>query len=114
MEERKKHLLEPFFEEAEDYGKTSFELLKLKALDKTSSLASAVAVNVSVILIILMFILFSTIGLALLLGDILGKLWYGFFAIAGFYAITGLVLNFIMNKWTRRVIGNLIIKNVLK
>lgn len=67
MEEREKHPLEPLLESAEDYGKTSFELLKLKALDKISGLASSIAIYIGVIFIISMFILVGTFGIALLL-----------------------------------------------
>jgi ABC-type multidrug transport system permease subunit len=114
MEEREKHPLEPLLEGAEDYGKTVFELLKLKTLDKTSTLASEIVINTSVIIIISMFFLVGTIGVSLWLGEILGKSWYGFFAVAGFYGIAGVVLYFFMNKWLKKVIGNFIIKHVLK
>jgi hypothetical protein len=114
MEERETHPLEPLLEEVEDYGKTVFELLKLKTLDKTSALASEIVINTFVIIIISMFFLVGTIGVALWLGEILGKSWYGFFAVAGFYGITGVVLYFFMNKWLKKVIGNFIIKHVLK
>ena len=114
MEEREKHPLETLLEGAEDYGKTSFELLKLKTVDKTSALASEIVINTSVIIIISMFFLLGTIGVALWLGEILGKLWYGFFAVAGLYGITGIVVYFFMNKWFKEVISNYIIKHFLK
>ncbi len=114
MEEREKHPLESLLEGAEDYGKSSFELFKLKTLDKTSALASAIVINAAILIIISMFFLVGTIGLALWLGEILGKPWYGFFTVAGIYGITGIVLYFFMNKWLKKVIGNIIIKHVLK
>ena len=114
MEESEKHPLEPLLESAADYGKTSFELLKLKALDKTSGLASSISINIIVILIISMVIFAGTIGIALWLGEILGETWYGFFAVAGAYGILGTVLYFIINKWLKKVISNFIIKHVLK
>jgi hypothetical protein len=40
MEENKK-LIESLLEKATEYGKTSFELVKLKALDKTSDVVSS-------------------------------------------------------------------------
>jgi hypothetical protein len=114
MEEREKHPLEPLLESAEDYGKTSFELLKLKALDKTSGLASPIAINIIVILIISMVIVLGTIGIALWLGEIFGKTWYGFFAVAGAYVILGTILYFFIYKWLKKVVSNFIIKHVLK
>ena len=114
MEVREKHPLEPLLESAEDYGKTSFELLKLKALDKTSEMASSIAIFIVVILIISMIILIGTIGIALWLGEILGKTWYGFFSVAGAYGILGTVFYFFIYKWLKKVISNFIIKHVLK
>lgn len=114
MEEKEKHPLESLLETAEDYGRTSFELLKLKTLDKTSEVASGVVTNAIVILIISIFFLLLTTGVALWLGEVLGKLWYGFFAVAGFYGITGIVLYFLLNKWLKKVIGNFIIRHMLK
>ncbi|MBK9389275.1 MAG: hypothetical protein IPN68_03450 [Bacteroidetes bacterium] len=114
MEGRKKHSIEPLLEKAEDYGQISFELLKLKTLDKISSLASSIVVDVTVVLIVSMFIIVGTIGASLWLGEILGKSWYGFFTVSGIYGITGIIFYFILKKWLKKVIGNLIIRNVLK
>ena len=38
----KENILEPLWERAEDYGKTSLELLKLKSIDKTSDVVSTI------------------------------------------------------------------------
>jgi prolipoprotein diacylglyceryltransferase len=54
------------------------------------------------------------LGIALWLGEILGKLWYGFFIVAGFYAATGLVVYFFMREWIKNMVSNFIIKHVLK
>jgi fatty acid desaturase len=114
MEDREKNPLETLLERGEEYGKTSLELLKLKTLDKTSGLASEFGTNVFVIIIIIFFFLMGSAGVALWLGDILGKLWYGFFVVAGFYGVTGVVLHFFLHNWLKKVFSNLIIKQMLK
>ncbi len=114
MEERDDSPFDSLLKSGEEFGKTSFELLKLKALDKSTGLASAIVLNVIVGIIISLFFLMGTLGIALWLGDILGKPWYGFLVVAGFYAITGLIVYFLPHKWIRKIVSNSIIKHVLK
>jgi hypothetical protein len=101
-------------EKAEDYSKTSFELLKLKAVDLLSSIISSMLPKVAAILILFFSFVLGSIGIALWLGEILGKIWYGFFAVAGFYLIIGLVLLFVLNKWLKKLIGDFIVKQIFK
>jgi hypothetical protein len=113
MEDNAK-LIESLLERAADYGKTSYELVKLKALDKTSDVVSSVVPHSVVLIIIVSFLLFLNLGLAFWLGELLGKTYFGFFVVAAFYGITAVVLHFFMHKWLKKVICNYIIKNVLK
>jgi hypothetical protein len=82
--EDKINFIEPLFEKAEEYGKTSCELFKLKALDKTTQVISTFVSRGAVVLFLSMFNVIVNIGIALWLGDILGKPYYGFFCVAGF------------------------------
>ncbi len=113
MEDNSK-LIESLFERTVEYGKTSFELVKLKALDKASEVVSSLIPHSVVFVLVASFMLFSSLGLAFWLGEILGKTCYGFFVVAAFYAVIGLVLHFFMHKWIKKVVGNYIIKRVLK
>jgi hypothetical protein len=108
------NMLESLLEKANDYGKTSYELLKLKAVDKTSEVVSSFVPHSVVFVLIASFILFLNLGLALWLGDILGKLFYGFFAVAAFYIITGITVHFFMHNWLKRLVSNYFIKHMLK
>lgn len=107
-------LIEMLIEKAEQYGKTSIELYKLKAIDKCTdvfaSLASRIIIGVS---IALFFILF-TIGIALYLGDILGKSYYGFFAVSGFYVLVAIVLYAIRKPVLEETFNNYIINEIFK
>jgi len=107
-------MIESLIEKSIDYGKTSFELGKLKALDKTSDVASSFIPHSAVFILIATFIIFSNIGLALWLGEILGKSFYGFFVVAAFYAVIGIVIHFFMHKWLKNLFHNYFIKQVLK
>ena len=84
MEENDK-LLESLLERAAEYGITSFELLKLKALDKSTDILSSLIPLSVVIILFIIFLLFLNLGLALWFGELLGKTFYGFFIIAAFY-----------------------------
>ena len=108
------NLLELLIERATDYGKTSFELVKLKALDKTTDIVSSIIPLSVFILLISAFFLFLNLGIALWLGEVLGKLFYGFFIVAGFYILTGLIFHFLLNKWIKKLIGNYFVKRMLK
>jgi hypothetical protein len=107
-------LIESLLENATDYGKTTYELLKLKTVDKTSEVISTFMPHSVVLVIITVFILFFNLGLAFWLGEILGKTFYGFFVIAAFYCITGVVVHFLMHKWLKKKVSNSIIKLLLK
>jgi hypothetical protein len=67
-----------------------------------------------VLILISSFVLFLSLGLSLLIGDVLGKVYYGLLIMAGFYGICGFVLHFFMSKWLKRVVGNYFIKMSLK
>ncbi len=106
--------MESLFEKATDYGKTSFELVKLKAVNKTSEIVSEVIPHTLIVAILTLFMVFLNLGIAFWIGEILGKIFYGFFAIAGFYGIVGIVIHVFMHKWIKSKLQNYFIKQVLK
>lgn len=113
MEDNAK-LIETLLERSFDYGKTSFELIKLKALDKTSDAASSLIPHSIVLILIGIFMLFLNLGLALWLGEILGRTFLGFLVVSAFYGIAGLIVHFFLHKWIKRNVSNYIIKHVSK
>jgi fatty acid desaturase len=113
MEDNKK-LFESLVERASDYGKTSFELVKLQAVDKTSEVVSSVLPHTAVLILYSSFMLFFNLGLALWLGDITGKIFYGFFIVAAFYVLTGIVIHLFMHKTFKKIIRNYVIQQLLK
>jgi hypothetical protein len=108
------NLLETLLERATEYGKTSIELVKLKTLDKTTDIVSSLVPASVVILLLASFLLFLNLGLALWLGEILGKTFYGFFVVAAFYIFTGIIVHFFLRKWIKRIVGNFLVKRALK
>jgi fatty acid desaturase len=113
MEDTSK-LLESLLERAVEYGKTSVELAKLKALDKTSDVVSTLIPHTIVVVVIASFMVFLNLGLAFWLGEVLGKICFGFFVVAAFYGISAIIIHFFMHKWLKRLICNYFIKQMLK
>jgi hypothetical protein len=113
MEDNAK-LLESLLEKAADYGKTSFELIKLKALDKSSDIVSTVIPRTVAIVLFTSFMLFLNLGLSFWLGEILGKIYYGFFVVASFYGIVGIVVNFFFHNKFKEIVSNYFIRKLLK
>jgi hypothetical protein len=111
--ENKLICIEPLFERAESFGKTSYELIKLKAIHKTTRVISTFVSKGIVLIIVSMFFTILTIGVALWLGDLLGKSYYGFFCVAGFYGILGVVLFFLLQNQIKKNVSNSIISLIL-
>jgi hypothetical protein len=55
-------------------------------------------------------VVFINLGIGLWLGEILGKIYFGFFALAAFYLITGLIIKIFMYKWIKKVVRDNFIK----
>jgi hypothetical protein len=108
------NLIESLFEKAEAYGMTTYELSKLKALETTTVVVTSLVARMSVIIMVSMFALVFNIGIALYLGELIGKSYYGFFIVAGFYLIAGIVLHFFLHNWIKKPLSDLIITQALQ
>jgi len=108
------NLFEPLLEKAVDYGKTSYELARLKTIDKASDVVSTTVPHLFFGVLLVSFMLFLNIGIAFWLGEVLGKVFYGFFVVGGFYCILGLILHLFLHKWVKTKVQNYFIKQVLK
>jgi len=113
MEDNAK-LIESLLDRAIEYGKTSFELSKLKAIDQVSDAVSSFIPRSLVFFILVSSVLFINIGIALWLGEILGKTFYGFFIIAAFYGVIGAILHFFMHNWLKKLFSDYIVRRVFK
>lgn len=105
--------IEPLLEKTEAYGKTTFELIKLKLLKRTVLVASSFITRSIAVLFFLMSLLIASIGISIWLGDKLGNPVYGFYSIAGFYCVLGVVIYFVFNKRINTSIGNSMIASFL-
>jgi hypothetical protein len=111
--EKEPNILESLFERASDYVETNVELLKLKAIDKSSEVISSIVSAVVVLLVVLIFVILINIGLALWIGDMLGKVYYGFFIMAGVYIIAGFIFHLSKDRILKKPLVDIIIKKLL-
>ncbi len=107
------NLIDPLMDRIETYGKTTLELSKLKALKAGIVVTTSLVSRLSVIVMILLSVLVFSIGIALFLGDLLGKSYYGFFIVASFYLLIGVISHLFLDKWIRRPIGDMLVSEIL-
>lgn len=104
---------EMLYAKVETFGTTSYELAKLKSLEVTTIVATSLISVMSVTVMVVLFTIVFNVGVALWLGDVLGKAYYGFFIVALFYLVVGVILHFFLRKWIKGPISKLIIKEAL-
>ena len=105
--------IETLFEKAGDYGKVSMELFKLQAIDKSAEVLSTLASKLVVTIVVALFTLCINIGLALWIGELLGKVYYGFFIVAGFYAVVATLCYIFRRQWIRDPVSTTIIRKMM-
>ena len=107
-------LIESLLEKTEAYSKTTFELSKLKVLESATHVVTSLVSRLGIIIMFFLVILVLSIGIALMLGELTGKSYYGFFIVAALYLVAGIVLYFSLHKWIKKPISDLIIKQALQ
>lgn len=100
--------------DAGDYIETRTTLWKLKAIESLSDVSGELVSGLGMIVITSFVIIIFSIGLALLIGDWVGKGYYGFFIIGGLYTVIALVLYARREHWLKEPFSNMLIKKILK
>ena len=90
-------------ERSEQYTKTAIELLKLKAIDKASTILARSVTSLIIIIPFCFFLMNVSLSLSLWLGSITGKNYYGFMIVAIAHALIGIVLILIFAKIKKRI-----------
>jgi hypothetical protein len=106
--ETKSESIDLLLTSAEEFSKTNLELLKLKSIDTTADVGSTLFSRLLLILAICLFLLTLTIAISFWLGELFGKVFYGFFIVACIYGVIGIVL-FIMHPKVKARVGNALI-----
>ncbi len=100
-------------DDAGRYIEAKTELWKLKAVDKTTSIATALISKLLFILIGFIAVIALNTGIALLIGKWLGEAYYGFFIVAGFYLLLGVVLYAARNSLIKKPFYKTVINKIL-
>lgn len=106
--------IEDLLHDTGKYIEAKTELWKLKAVDKLSENASSVASQVIFLFIISIVLMSLNVGLAMMIGKWMGETYYGFFVIAGFYALVGLIIYASRDRIIKTPLYNSIINKILK
>ena len=102
------------FENAETYLYTNVELFKLKAIGKLADVVSQAVSTLIFVVFAIMVAFILNIGLALWLGEMTGKTYYGFFILAGFYTLIGIIFFCFRVRLIKQPINHLIITKMQK
>lgn len=113
MEENTK-MIETLLETAKAYGKSSLDLAKLKALDKTSLIGSSIASRMIAMLLAGLCILFCGFGAALWLNDVLESSFTGFFIVAALPGLLAIIVFFFLHQPIIEALRDYMIKKVLQ
>lgn len=105
--------LSKLYDQAEQYSKTSLELIKLNFIDKASNVISSLAVVVTLALIGAIFTLFFNIGISFLLGRMLDNYALGFLIVSGFYVVLGIIVYAFRKSLIKVPIDNLVVGKLM-
>jgi len=89
--EPNKNQFETLLERAEEYSNTTIKLYKHKAIETSAEVVSTSVSKLTFIVIFAIAAFILSIGIAMWLGELAGKMYYGFFIVAGIYTIVGFV-----------------------
>ena len=112
--EEKKNDIDLLLSDAGDFLETKASLWKLKTIDTLVESVSTLASGIGIISMIVLFILIISIGFALLIGDWLGKVYYGFFIIGGVYGLVCLICYIFRDRWMKEPVSNILIRKLLR
>ena len=105
--------LKTLFEKTGDYLETRIELLKLQAVNRTSDVTSSIASRFTIAIIAILFVFTLNTAIAMWIGELLGKMYYGFFLVSGFYMLAAVLLYIFRDKWLKKPIHDKLVNKML-
>ena len=113
MEEHKTDI-DILLSDAGDFIETRTTLWKYKSIESLADVSGELVSGLGMIVIASFVIIIFSIGFALLIGEWLGKSYYGFFVMGGLYVILGLVIFAGRRRWLKDPFSNMLIRKILK
>ena len=105
--------VEDLFQKIKDYADVRMNLFKLKSINKVSGFMSVFATLFILVILFTTILVCVTVGLAILLGEWMGKLYLGFFVMGGVYLIIGLILYLMRDKLIKTKVSDQLIKQLI-
>lgn len=96
------------------YVNTSIESVKLNAADKAAGVIGNLVAVLLVMVVLLFFIGFASIALAIVLGEWIGIQWAGFLMVAVFYLLIAIIMWFARGSLIRIPVMNALIQQLFK
>jgi len=100
--------------DAGDFIETRTRLWKYKGIESLADVSGELVSGLAMIVITSFVIITFSIGFALLIGEWLGKYFYGFFIMGGFYGLVALLIYARREKWLKDPFSNMLIRKILK
>jgi hypothetical protein len=113
MEEENK-FFDKLIDKSKKYFISSFELFKLSALDRSSEILAVLTYWLVIFITLTVFTVMINIGIAIWLGEIIGKTSVGFFIVAGFYLLIALFFFIFRQKLIKGPVSEMIVGQILK
>ena len=102
--------LKMLYKQIEEYSNISLELLKYKAIRKSSIILATIALFASIILILAFSVLFASIAFAFWIGACMGAVYYGFILVALIYIGLSFLFYLLRNRLIINPICNCLIR----
>ena len=112
--ERQSNILENLIDRTESYVASTFELSKLKMLEKLIVVVSSTVANLSTIIVLSISLLLFSIASSLYLGKIFEDNYLGFLIIAGVYLVFGLICHYFLRSRIKCKVSEAIIYEATK
>ena len=100
--------------DAGDFIETRTTLWKYKGIESLADVSGELVSGLAMIVFVSFVVITFSTGLALLIGDWLGKSYYGFFIMGGFYTIIALIVYAGRRRWLKDPFSNMLIRKILK
>src|SRR6185437_13273381 len=108
MEDQKSDI-DILLSDAGDFIETRALLWKYKGIESLADVSGELVSGLAMILVTFFVVSTFSVGFALLIGYWLGKFFWGFFVMGGFYSIVGLILYARRDKWLKETFSNMLV-----
>jgi hypothetical protein len=108
------NIFEPLLRSIENLANTSIRLFKLKMIEKVADILTGLITGFVILTGAFFILVLLSVAGSLWLGEILGKTYYGFLAMAGFYILLMLILYKSRNLLIKNLLIAMFIRKMMK